>query len=147
MRIFKGAGTALATPFTDTGVNFAAFEALIEYQIEGGIDALIVCGTTGEASTMTHGERKSAIEFVVKQAAGRVPVIAGTGTNNTTASIEASMEAADLGADALLVVTPYYNKCTDAGLIRHFTPSRTRRGCPSSYTTCRQGRASTSRPP
>jgi 4-hydroxy-tetrahydrodipicolinate synthase len=120
MSIFKGAGTALATPFSDTGINFAAFEALIEYQIEGGIDALIVNGTTGEASTMSHSEKKNAIEFVVKQSAGRVPVIAGTGTNNTAASIEASMEAADLGADALLVVTPYYNKCTDAGLIKHF---------------------------
>ncbi len=120
MSIFKGAGTALATPFTDTGINFAAYEALIEYQIEGGIDALVVNGTTGEASTMTHAEKKSAVEFVVKQAAGRVPVIAGTGSNNTAAAIEASMEAADLGADALLVVTPYYNKCTDAGLVRHF---------------------------
>lgn len=120
MSIFRGAGTALVTPFTDTGINFAAFESLVEYQIEGSIDALIVCGTTGEAATMTHDEKNSAIDFVVKQAAGRVPVIAGTGTNNTAASVEASMEAADLGADALLVVTPYYNKCTDAGLIRHF---------------------------
>ncbi len=120
MSIFKGAGTALVTPFSDTGINFGAFEALIEYQIEGGIDALVVCGTTGEASTMTHDEKNSAIEFVVKQAAGRVPVIAGTGTNDTAASVIASMEAADLGADALLAVTPYYNKCTDAGLIRHF---------------------------
>ncbi len=120
MSIFRGAGTALVTPFSDTGINFAAFESLIEYQIEGGIDALIVCGTTGEASTMSHEEKCSAIDFVVKQSAGRVPVIAGTGTNNTTASVDASMEAADLGVDALLTVTPYYNKCTDAGLIQHF---------------------------
>lgn len=120
MSIFTGAGTALVTPFNETGIDFAAFEALIEYQIENGIDALVVCGTTGEPSTMTKDERLSAIEFVVKQAAGRVPVIAGTGTNSTTSSVEAAMEACDLGANALLVVTPYYNKCSDAGLIRHY---------------------------
>jgi len=120
MSIFKGAGTALVTPFNDKGINFAAFESLIEYQIENGIDALVVCGTTGEASTMTQEERESAIDFVVKQTAGRVPVIAGTGTNNTATSVDAAEKAADLGADALLVVTPYYNKCTDSGLIRHF---------------------------
>ncbi len=120
MSIFTGAGTALVTPFSDSGIDFSAFETLIEYQIEGGIDALIVCGTTGEASTMTKEEKLSAIEFVVKQAAGRVPVIAGTGTNDTAASIVNSMEACDLGANALLVVTPYYNKCSDAGLIKHY---------------------------
>ncbi len=120
MSIFKGAGTALVTPFDDNGIDFAAFETLIEYQIEGGIDALIVCGTTGESSTMTKEEDLSAIEFVVKQAAGRVPVIAGTGSNNTVTAIETSMEAADLGADGLLLVTPYYNKCTDGGLIKHY---------------------------
>lgn len=120
MSIFTGAGTALVTPFNDTGIDFAAFETLIEYQIENGIDALIVCGTTGEASTMTREEKLSAIEFVVKQAAGRVPVIAGTGTNNTASAIEGSMEACDLGVNALLVVTPYYNKCSDTGLIKHF---------------------------
>lgn len=120
MTIFKGAGTALATPFNDKGIDFGAFEALVEYQIENDIDALIVCGTTGEASTLTKDEVRSAIDFVVKQTAGRVPVIAGTGSNNTAAAIELSKQAADLGADGLLVVTPYYNKCTDAGLIRHF---------------------------
>lgn len=120
MTIFKGAGTALATPFNDKGIDFSAFEALVEYQIENDIDALIVCGTTGEASTMTKDEARSAIDFVVKQTAGRVPVIAGTGSNNTAAAIELSKQAADLGADGLLVVTPYYNKCTDTGLIRHF---------------------------
>lgn len=120
MSIFTGAGTALVTPFNDTGIDFAAFETLIEYQIDNGIDALVVCGTTGEPSTMTRAEKKAAIEFVVKKAAGRVPVIAGTGTNNTAASIEQSMEACDLGADGLLLVTPYYNKCSDTGLIRHF---------------------------
>lgn len=120
MSIFKGAGTALATPFDDKGINFAAFEALVEYQIENGIDALIVCGTTGEASTMSKDEGRDAIDFVVKQAAGRVPVIAGTGSNNTATAIDLSKQAADLGVDGLLVVTPYYNKCTDAGLVRHF---------------------------
>lgn len=120
MSLFTGAGTALVTPFNDKGIDFAAFESLIEYQIEGGIDALIVCGTTGESSTMTKDEDLSAIEFVVKQTAGRVPVIAGTGSNNTVTAIETSLEATDLGVDGLLVVTPYYNKCTDTGLIRHF---------------------------
>jgi 4-hydroxy-tetrahydrodipicolinate synthase len=120
MSIFKGAGTALVTPFSDTGINFSAFEDLIEYQIDNNIDALIVCGTTGEPSTMTRGEKLSAIEFAVKQAAGRVPVIAGTGSNNTAATVEATMEACDLGVDGILVVTPYYNRCSDTGLIRHF---------------------------
>ncbi len=120
MSIFTGAGTALVTPFNDKGVDFSAFETLIEYQIDGGIDALIVCGTTGESSTMTKEEDMQAIDFVVKQAAGRVPVIAGTGSNNTQTAIETSKEAAGLGVDGLLVVTPYYNKCTDAGLIRHY---------------------------
>jgi 4-hydroxy-tetrahydrodipicolinate synthase len=120
MSIFTGAGTALVTPFSDKGIDFATFETLIEYQIEGGIDALIVCGTTGESSTMTKEEDLSAIEFVVKQTAGRVPVIAGTGSNNTVTAIETSLEAADLGVDGLLLVTPYYNKCTDAGLVKHY---------------------------
>ena len=120
MTIFKGAGTALVTPFNDRGIDFDAFEALVEYQIENQIDALIVCGTTGEASTMTKDELRAAVDFVVKQTAGRVPVIAGTGSNNTATAIELSKQAADLGADGLLVVTPYYNKCTDTGLIRHY---------------------------
>lgn len=120
MSIFKGAGTALVTPFSDKGIDFAAFETLIEYQIEGGIDALVVCGTTGESSAMTKEEDLSAIDFVVKQTAGRVPVIAGTGSNNTATAIEISKEAEGLGVDGLLVVTPYYNRCTDAGLINHY---------------------------
>ncbi len=120
MTIFKGAGTALATPFNERGIDFSAFEALVEYQIENEIDALIVCGTTGEASTMTKDEVRAAVDFVVKQTAGRVPVVAGTGSNNTATAIELSKQAADLGVDGLLVVTPYYNKCTDTGLICHF---------------------------
>lgn len=120
MSIFTGAGTALVTPFDEKGINFAAFEKLIEQQISEGIDALIVCGTTGESSTMSMEEDLSAIDFVIRQSAGRVPVIAGTGSNNTLTAIEISKEAAALGADALLVVTPYYNKCTDAGLVKHY---------------------------
>jgi 4-hydroxy-tetrahydrodipicolinate synthase len=120
MSIFTGAGTALVTPFNDTGIEFAACETLIEYQIDNSIDALVVFGTTGESSTMTRAEKKEAIEFAVKHSAGRVPVIAGTGTNNSAATIEQSMEACDLGVDGLLLVTPYYNKCSDTGLIRHF---------------------------
>lgn len=120
MSIFTGAGTALVTPFNDKGIDFAAFETLIEYQISNHIDALIVCGTTGESSTMSKEEDLSAIKFVVKQSAGRVPVIAGSGSNNTATAIEASIEASQAGVDALLVVTPYYNKCSDTGLIRHY---------------------------
>lgn len=120
MSIFTGAGTALVTPFNEKGVDYDAFEALVDYQIENGIDALIVCGTTGESSTMTKEEDLGAIEFVVKQAAGRVPVIAGTGSNCTATAIETTMEACDMGVDGVLVVTPYYNKCTDSGLIKHY---------------------------
>jgi 4-hydroxy-tetrahydrodipicolinate synthase len=120
MSVFKGAGVALSTPFTQNGINFDAFESLIEYQIDGGIDCLLVCGTTGEPSTMTKQERNDAISFVVKKSNGRVPVIAGTGGNNTASVIDATKEAADLGADAVLVVTPYYNKCTQTGLIKHY---------------------------
>jgi len=120
MSIFTGAGTALITPFTDSGIDFAAFEMQIEYQIENGIDALIVCGTTGESSTMTKEEDLAAIEFVIKKAAGRVPVIAGTGSNSTASAVETSKEASALGADGLLVVTPYYNKCNEEGLVRHY---------------------------
>ena len=120
MSIFTGAGTALVTPFNEEGVDFAAFEALLDYQINGGIDALVVCGTTGESSTMTEAEDLSAIEFVVKYSGGRVPVIAGAGSNSTKTAVEMSKKASDLGVDGLLIVTPYYNKCTDIGLIRHY---------------------------
>lgn len=120
MSIFTGAGTALVTPFNEKGVDFTAFEVLLDYQIKGGIDALIVCGTTGESSTMTEQEDLDAIEFVVKYTDGRVPVIAGAGSNNTRSAVEASKKASDLGVDGLLIVTPYYNKCSDTGLIRHY---------------------------
>lgn len=120
MSFFKGAGTALVTPFNAQGINFDAFEALIEYQLDGGIDALIVCGTTGEAATMTDEETNAAINFVVKKTNGRVPVIAGTGCNCTASAVESSKAAADLGADALLVVNPYYNKGSRSGVYKHY---------------------------
>lgn len=111
--IFKGCGTALCTPFFDNGgINFDEFGRFIEYQIENKIDALIVCGTTGESATMSEDEKKSAIKFVVDKAKKRVPVIAGTGSNNTKSAIEMTKYAESVGADGALVVTPYYNKTT-----------------------------------
>ncbi len=118
--LFKGCGTAIATPFTKDGVNFEEFGKLIEDQIRGSIDALIVCGTTGEASTMTTEEKKQTIEYAVKKVAGRVPVVAGTGGNCTASVIEMSKWAESIGVDGLLVVTPYYNKTTQAGLVAHY---------------------------
>lgn len=118
--LFKGCGTAIATPFTKDGVNFEEFGKLIEDQIRDSIDALIVCGTTGEASTMTTEEKKQTIEYAVKKVAGRVPVVAGTGGNCTASVIEMSKWAESIGVDGLLVVTPYYNKTTQAGLVAHY---------------------------
>lgn len=119
--LFKGAGTAIATPFDENGVNIEEFKRLIEFQIEEGIDAIIVCGTTGESSTMTKEEKIAAIECAVKTSNGRVPIIAGTGSNNTAQAIEMSKIAESLGVDGLLLVTPYYNKTTQKGLIAHYT--------------------------
>ena len=119
--LFKGAGTAIATPFDENGVNIPEFKRLIEFQIEEGIDAIIVCGTTGESSTMTKEEKIAAIECAVKTSNGRVPIIAGTGSNNTAQAIEMSKIAEGLGVDGLLLVTPYYNKTTQKGLIAHYT--------------------------
>lgn len=119
--IFKGAGTAIVTPFTEDKINFIEFEKLIEFQISEGIDAIIVCGTTGESSTMTTEEKKLAINFVIKTVNSRVPVIAGTGGNCTKSAIELSKYAEEAGADALLLVTPYYNKTTQNGLIEHYS--------------------------
>lgn len=110
--IFKGCGTALATPFTKDGVNFEELRKLIEFQILEGVDSLIICGTTGESSTMSLEEKKSVIEFSVKVTNGRVPVIAGTGGNNTREVIALSKYAESVGVDGLLLVTPYYNKTT-----------------------------------
>lgn len=119
--IFEGCGTAIVTPFTETGVNFEEFRKLIEFQIENEVDAIIVCGTTGEASTMTEEEKKETIKFAINVAKGRTKVIVGTGSNNTTTAIEMSKFAESAGADGILVVTPYYNKTTQAGLIAHYT--------------------------
>ena len=119
--IFEGCGTAIATPFTEDGVNYEEFKRLIEMQIENDIDAIIVCGTTGESSTMSKDERKEAIKFVVDTVNERTKVIAGTGGNNTKEAIEMSKYAESVGADGILVVTPYYNKTTQAGLVVHYT--------------------------
>ena len=119
--IFKGCGTALVTPFTDDGINFEELRKLIEFQILEGADSLIICGTTGESSTMSYEEKKSVIDFSVKIVNKRVPVIAGTGGNNTQSVIEMSKYAEKAGVDALLIVTPYYNKTTQKGLISHYS--------------------------
>lgn len=118
--LFKGCGTAISTPFYENGVNLKEFERLVEFQIKNGVDAIIVCGTTGESSTMTKEEKKATISCAVKISNGRVPIIAGTGGNNTIQVIENSKEAESLGVDGLLIVTPYYNKCTQKGLIEHY---------------------------
>ena len=119
--LFKECGTAIATPFTEDGVNFEEFAKLIEFQIKQGVDSIIVCGTTGESSTMTDEERKATIKFAVDTVNGRIPVIAGTGSNNTKHAIELSKYAESVGVDGVLLVTPYYNKTTQAGLIAHYT--------------------------
>ncbi|WP_303753266.1 4-hydroxy-tetrahydrodipicolinate synthase [Enterococcus sp. S86.2] len=121
MAIFTGAGVALVTPMkADQTVDFDKLKQLVDWQIAQGIDAIIACGTTGEASTLVDEEHIAVIETVVKQAAGRVPVIGGTGSNNTQHGIHLSKEAQRVGADGLLVVTPYYNKATDSSLIKHY---------------------------
>ncbi|MBE6546475.1 MAG: 4-hydroxy-tetrahydrodipicolinate synthase [Ruminococcaceae bacterium] len=118
--IFTGAATAIITPFQNGTVDYACFGRLIEDQIKGGIDAIVVAGTTGEAATLTHEEHCDCVRFAVEQVAGRVPVIAGTGSNDTAYGIELSQYACEVGADALLLVTPYYNKATPKGLIKSF---------------------------
>ena len=118
--IFKGCGTAIVTPFTEDGVNFEEFGKLIEDQIENKVDSIIVCGTTGEASTMSLDEKKETIKFAVEKVNGRIPVIAGTGGNSTASVIEMTKYAESVGVDGALIVTPYYNKCTQEGLIMHY---------------------------
>ena len=118
--IFKGCGTAIVTPFTEDGINYHEFERLIEYQISEGVDSIIVCGTTGESATMSKEERKDVIKFVVDTVNGRIPVIAGTGSNCTKDAIQMSKYAESVGVDGLLLVTPYYNKTTPDGLIAHY---------------------------
>ena len=122
MAIFEGAGVAIVTPFLANGdVNFGKLEEYIDFQIENGTDAIVICGTTGEASTMTDEEHLECIKVAVDRTAGRVPVIAGTGSNDTRHGINLTKKAKALGVDATLQVTPYYNKATQKGLIEHFT--------------------------
>lgn len=147
--IFTGAATAIVTPLNENGIDFEAFQRLIEWQITEGIDAIVVAGTTGEGSTLTDEEHKAAIKFCVDTVAGRVPVIAGTGSNDIAYAISLTKYACEVGADAMLLVTPYYNKATQNGLIKSFTavadastkpcilynvPSRT--GCNLKPETC-----------
>ena len=122
MAIFKGAGVALITPFHEDGsVNYEKLTELIEEQIAGGTDAIIACGTTGEASTMSEKEHMDVVRFIIDKAAHRIPVIAGTGSNCTATAVELSKQAEEAGAEGVLLVTPYYNKATQEGLIKHFT--------------------------
>ncbi len=119
--IFKGIATALITPFNEEGIDYEQFGNMIDWQIESGINGLVICGTTGEASTLTDDEHRDAIAYAAKRAAGRVPVIAGTGSNDTGYAKDLTRCACEAGADAVLVVTPYYNKATQKGLIEMFT--------------------------
>ena len=119
--IFTGAATALVTPLNENGVDYAAFEKLINWQIDEGIDALVICGTTGEASTLTDEEHREVLKFAAEVVNGRVPIIAGTGSNDTAYAIDMTKYACEIGYDAMLVVTPYYNKTTQRGLIAMFT--------------------------
>ena len=119
--VFQGMATAMVTPMTPTGVDYDTLAKFIEFQIEEGINALVACGTTGESATLSQDERKEVIRFAIDRVAGRVPVIAGVGTNNTEHVLDFAKSACDNGADGLLVVTPYYNKATQGGLIKHFS--------------------------
>jgi 4-hydroxy-tetrahydrodipicolinate synthase len=119
--IFQGAATALITPMTQSGVDYPAFEKLINWQIEKGIDALVICGTTGESSTLSDAEHRQVLKFALEVAKGRVPMIAGTGSNDVSYAIDLTKYACEIGYDAMLVVTPYYNKTTQKGLVAMFT--------------------------
>lgn len=120
MSIFKGSGVAIITPFNDNGINYTKLEELLEWHVKEGTDAIIICGTTGEATTMTDEEKKTTIKFTVDVIRNRIPVIAGTGTNDTLKSINMSKYAESVGVDGLLIITPYYNKTNDEGLFKHF---------------------------
>lgn len=147
--VFTGVATAIVTPMNEQGVDYVNFEKLIDWQIKEGINAIVVAGTTGEGSTLTDAEHREVLKFAVDKIAGRVPVIAGTGSNDISYAIELTKYACEIGADAMLVVTPYYNKATQNGLIKSFTavadastkpiilynvPSRT--GCNITPETC-----------
>ncbi|WP_420196674.1 4-hydroxy-tetrahydrodipicolinate synthase [Clostridium beijerinckii] len=118
--IFTGAAVAIVTPFTEDGINFSELKKLIDFNIENGTDAIVIAGTTGESSTMTDEEHREVIRFTVEYVNNRVPVIAGTGSNDTVYAVQLSKYAESVGADALLLVTPYYNKTTQTGLIKHY---------------------------
>lgn len=120
MTLFKGAGTALVTPFEDGQVDFRRLGNLLDWQIDSGIDAIVSCGTTGEASTLNDKEHIQTVKFTVEKVNGRIPVIAGAGSNDTNHAIYMAGELEEMGVSGLLVVTPYYNKCTEKGLIRHY---------------------------
>lgn len=128
--IFKGAATALITPFKDGEIDLVALGDLIDRQIDGGIDALVICGTTGESCTLSDTEHRAVLEYALAKSGGRVPMIAGTGSNDTAHAIETSRFAADIGYDGLLVVTPYYNKATDSGLVKSYTAIADAAKCP-----------------
>lgn len=147
--IFKGVGTAIVTPLNENGIDYDKFARLVEWQIAEGVNSIIVCGTTGESATLSDAEHKAAIKFMVEQVNGRIPVVAGTGSNDTEYAKELSKYACEVGADGLLVVTPYYNKATQNGLIKHFTEIAdvstkpiilysvaSRTGCNIAPTTC-----------
>lgn len=128
--IFRGAATAIATPFTESGVNYPEFGRLIDFNIDNGIDAIVVCGTTGESATMPDKEHIQVASYCIERVAGRVPVIVGTGSNDTAHGMALSKAAAAAGADGLLLVTPYYNKATQKGLVRHFSSMAESAGLP-----------------
>ncbi len=119
--VFKGVATALITPTNESGVDYPALKRLIDWQIDEGIDALVICGTTGESSTLSDAEHRQVLSFAIEAAAGRVPMIAGTGSNDTSYAISLTQYACEIGYDAMLVVTPYYNKSTQNGLVASFT--------------------------
>ncbi len=129
--LFTGSAVAIATPFQNGAINYARLDALIDFQLENGTDAIVICGTTGETSTMTQQEHVSCIEHAIRYVNHRVPVIAGTGSNNTQHAVDVSKAAAAAGADGLLLVTPYYNKCTQAGVIKHFNTIVEQAGIPA----------------
>jgi 4-hydroxy-tetrahydrodipicolinate synthase len=120
MSIFKGSGVAIVTPFNEQGIDFKKLEELVEWHIQSSTDAIVICGTTGESSTMSDQEKKETIKFTVDMVNRRIPVIAGTGSNNTASSISMSKWAESIGVDGLLIITPYYNKTTEKGLFEHF---------------------------
>ncbi len=128
--IFTGSAVAIVTPFKDGTVDYDALGKLIEFQIAGKTDAIVICGTTGESSTLTDEEHRGCIEYTIKKVAGRVPVIAGTGSNDTAYAVELSKFASDAGADGLLLVTPYYNKASVKGLIAHYKAINDAVDCP-----------------